>query len=452
MELKNKRILIVGMALSGVAAAKVLYAHGAHIILNDIKDQSKLQDVLVQLQEIKAEYAFGVEPDGLLNSCDMIVVSPGVPLDKPFVSKAAEMGIEVIGEIELAYRLAKAPIVAITGTNGKTTTTALTGYIFSLAGINTFVCGNIGTPMISHIEQYNANDIVVAEVSSFQLESIRYFKPHISAILNITEDHLNRHKTFDNYVAAKSRIFMNQGPDDFVILNMDDEMCRSLMPLPKARILPFSRKQLLDQGAMVQDGYVFCRIGGREDRICRTDEIKIPGLHNLENALAAAAMAYAANIKPEIIAQALNVFPGVEHRIEFVAEIDGVRFINDSKGTNPDAAIKAIEAVQGPIILIAGGMDKHADFNGFIESFDHKVKAIVLLGETADQIAFTAKKHGFENIYKVNSLEDAVQKAWQLAQRGDCVLLSPACASWDMFENFEQRGRIFKDTVKQLRR
>ncbi|MBZ4666441.1 UDP-N-acetylmuramoyl-L-alanine--D-glutamate ligase, partial [Mahella sp.] len=321
MDLRDKRILIIGMALSGIAAAKVLYRHGAHIILNDIKEQCELGDALNQLEGIKAEYAFGTEPDELLERCDMAIVSPGVPLDKPFVKKARSLGIELIGEVELAYRLSDAPIAAITGTNGKTTTTALTGHIFKLAGINTFVCGNIGTPMISAIEQYGPNDVVVAEISSFQLESIKRFKPRVSAILNITEDHLNRHGTFDNYIAIKSRIFMNQGPDDYVVLNMDNEPCRQLMALPKAHVLPFSRKRELDEGAMVKDDYIICRLNGREDKICRVGDIKIPGKHNLENALASAAIAYAMGIGPDVIAQGLRTFEGVEHRIEFVDEI-----------------------------------------------------------------------------------------------------------------------------------
>ena len=452
MELKDKRILIIGMALSGIAAAKVLYRHGAHIILNDIKEQCELGDALNQLEGIKAEYAFGAEPDELLERCGMAIVSPGVPLDKPFVKKACSLGIELIGEVEMAYRLSNVPIVAITGTNGKTTTTALTGHIFKLAGVNTFVCGNIGTPMISAIEQYGPGDVVVAEISSFQLESIRYFKPRVSAILNITEDHLNRHGTFDNYIAIKSRIFMNQGPDDHVVINMDNEPCRRLIKLPNAHVLPFSRKQELDEGVMVKDDYIICRLNSREDKICRVNDIKIPGKHNLENALASAAIAYAMGIGPDVIAQGLRTFEGVEHRIEFVDEIDGVRFINDSKGTNPDAAVKAIEAVDGPIILIAGGMDKHADFTGFIEAFDSKVKALVLLGETADQIASAARRMGFDNIYKVHSLQEAVEQAWHLSSAGDCVLLSPACASWDMFDNFEQRGMVFKEAVRKLRR
>jgi len=451
IDLKDKNILIVGAALSGIAAAKVLHKHGARVILNDLKGESNFKDTLEELDDINIEYAFGIEPDALLDRCDMIIVSPGVPLDKPFVKKAQSLGIEVIGELELAYRLAKAPIVAITGTNGKTTTTALTGYIFTLAGINTFVCGNIGVPMISSIEQYGPNDVVVAEVSSFQLESIKHFKPKVAAILNITEDHLNRHGSFENYVAAKSRVFMNQGPKDYAVLNFDNAPCRELMGILKGEVLPFSHEQILNRGSFVKDGIITCRANGKEDKICAVGDIKIPGKHNLENALAACAMTYAMGVKPETIAQALNTFQGVEHRIEFVEEIDGVRFINDSKGTNPDAAIRAIEAVEGPIILIAGGYDKHADFTEFVKAFNNKVKALVLLGQTAEQIASSAKELGFYNVYKTSSLEEAVNKSWQLARSGDAVLLSPACASWDMFDNFEQRGELFKKLVKSLR-
>jgi len=369
----------------------------------------------------------------------------------PILLKAKARGIQIISEVELAYRLTKASIIGITGTNGKTTTTSLTGELFKNAKRNTFVVGNIGIPVISCALDAKEDDVLVCELSSFQLESTWQFRPKISAILNITPDHLNRHKTMENYICAKAKIFENQQESDYTVLNFDNEVTNKLAQGCKSKVIFFSRKKTLEQGVFVKDDYITIRFNNIEHKVCDIKSIRVPGAHNLENALAATAMAWAMGIDNSVIAHTLKTFKGVEHRIEMVDEIMGIKFFNDSKATNPDAAIKAIEAINKPIILIAGGMEKDNDYTDFVLSFNDKVKHMVLLGETADKIEATARKNNFFNITKVKTLQQAVSVAYNVASSGDNVLLSPACASWDMFENFEQRGKIFKDEVRKIR-
>ncbi len=452
MKFTGKTALVAGLARSGVAAAKLLDRLGARVIVNDIKKEEELQELVAELKSsIDCEFVLGAQPDEAAERADFIVLSPGVPTDLPFIIKAREDGKEVIGEIELAYRLCRAPIAAITGTNGKTTTTTLVGEVFKAAGLRTHVLGNIGVPFTGSVLDILPTDVVSAEISSYQLETIDTFKPKVAVILNITEDHLNRHKTMERYIEAKLAISKNQDENDYLVVNADDKILSGLKIETRARIFRFSRKQALPEGAWVEDNEIIVDIGKGRTRICAADEVAIPGTHNLENALAAALAASLMGVGAEAVSLALRIFPGVEHRIEKVRTINGVTFYNDSKGTNPDAAIKAIEAMKGPTVLIAGGYDKHNTFDEFIQAFSDKVKAMVVLGETADKITKTAEQMGFTEVHRVQSIEEAVLTAFKLSSPGYNVLLSPACASWDMFKDFEERGRVFKEAVKALR-
>ncbi|HHU78431.1 MAG: UDP-N-acetylmuramoyl-L-alanine--D-glutamate ligase [Caldicoprobacterales bacterium] len=451
MELSGKTVLVMGLARSGISAARLLYRKGARVIVHDSKNETDLSAATEELKKsIECEFHLGQDPGILLNRADMIVLSPGVPADLPFLIRASESGIEVISEVELAYRYCKAPIIAVTGTNGKTTTTALIGEILKAAGKVTHVVGNIGLPFSEKVDEIEPGDMVAAEISSFQLETTAVFRPEIALILNISPDHLDRHKTMENYIAAKYRVFGNQVRGDILILNGDDPILSRIDPPGGVHTFYFSRSRALSEGVWVEDGYIRMNLGGGIKTVCRADQLGIPGTHNLENALAAAAAAGLAGAAPEIIADTLRTFPGVEHRIEKVAVIKGITFYNDSKGTNPDSSIKAIEAMPGATVLIAGGMDKKGGFSEFTAAFGSKVKALVLLGETADKIAETARKQGFTNIHMTKSIPEAVEKAYALSSQGYSVLLSPACASWDMFRDYEERGNVFKEAVRAL--
>ncbi|AHM56344.1 UDP-N-acetylmuramoylalanine--D-glutamate ligase MurD [Peptoclostridium acidaminophilum DSM 3953] len=449
MDLHGKKVLLVGLAKTGIATIKFLHSKGALLTVNDIKGEEELKEVLSELEGLGIEYILGSHPQNI-EGYELVVVSPGVPLDIPFIAKFKEKKVEVISEIELSYRYSKAPFVGITGTNGKTTTTSLVGEIFKLSSHNTFVVGNIGTPVVDVVDKADENSVLVTELSSFQLESIESFKPRVSAILNITPDHLNRHKTMENYIAAKARIFENQDENDYTVLNYDCEQTRSLAGLCKSNVVFFSRKERLESGVFVDGGRIVVKAAEGATSLMDTAELKIPGPHNLENALAAVAIAVSMQLPFEIIASALRSFEGVEHRLEFVRSLNGIDFINDSKGTNPDASIKAIQSFERPLILIAGGMDKGGDFDDFVAEFGGKVKGLVLLGETAQKLEDTAVRFGFKANYRVENMEQAVQKAFALAAQGDIVLLSPACASWDMYPSYEVRGRDFKENVMQL--
>lgn len=450
-QLENKKVLIVGLGKSGIAAAQALLKLGAKVSVYDKKREEEIDSQLIHFFKIKnVECFFGEEPDNI-KELDMVVVSPGVPLELDFIQKSLELGAEVIGELEIAYRVGQGNYIAITGTNGKTTTTTLVGEIFKNAGRRTFVVGNVGVAVISKSISAGPDDWLVTETSSFQLETTKLFKPVVSALLNITPDHIDRHKTFENYGKAKAMIFKNQGENEYFVVNRDDEEAYRLAASCKAKVIPFSRKIPLELGCFVLDGDIVIKNeAGEYIDICDIDDLKIPGSHNLENALAATAIAYFAGISKEVIAKTLREFEGVEHRLEFVGEVDGVRFVNDSKGTNPDASIKAIEAIKGDIILIAGGYDKGSEFDEFIQSFNGKVKYMVLLGKTALKLKEAAEKSGFHNITIVKSMDEGVRTACKLSKPGDTVLLSPACASWDMYTCFEQRGEHFKNCVRDL--
>ncbi len=451
MDYQGKNVLVVGMARSGVAAAKLLASMGAHVFLYDKKTREQLPaGCLDALEGLPFTDRLGSEPLEYIGEMDCLVLSPGVPLSLPFLRKAEELGKVVISEIELGFQCAQADFVCITGTNGKTTTTALTGQIFKDAGYHTFVLGNIGIPITQEAPSTKPGDVIVAETAALQLDTIDTYRPKCSAILNFTEDHLDRYHTMENYIAAKKRIFENQTADDFCILNYDNDLVRAVASEVRAQILWFSTQVVLEEGAFVEDGnIVFCH-AGRKQVVLPEQEVRIPGRHNLENALAATALAAVYGVPICGIAQTLRAFPGVEHRIEFVREVNGVTFINDSKGTNPDATQNAIRAMQSPTVLILGGYDKKSDFRPLFDCFDGKVCGVVVLGATTEQILQTAEECGFHATQRADTLQDAVRLAYAQAPKGGTVLLSPACASWDMFRDFEQRGEMFKEIVKGL--
>ncbi len=452
MDLKNKNVLLVGLAKTGVSTIKKLNKLGANIIVNDIKPKEKLEGIIEEIDNLdNIEYVLGKHLENIEN-IDLTIVSPGVPLDLPFIEKIKSEGIKIIGEVELAYKLSKNPtFIGITGTNGKTTTTSLVGEMFKKANKDTYIVGNIGNPVIDTVDLTDENSYLVTELSSFQLESIEEFKPKVSTIINITEDHLNRHHTMENYINAKARVFKNQDKTDFTILNYDDSIVRDLGKNSNGNVLYFSIKEEVKQGAYLdKNNNIVIKVDGKELVLMNKSELSLPGNHNLENAMSAILMAYVLNIDTDVIIDTLRTFKGVEHRLEFVTNKDGIMFVNDSKGTNPDSTIKAITSYERPIVLIAGGYEKQSDFTEMIEYATKNVKALVLLGQTAEKIETTAKEHGINNISKVEDMEAAVKKAYEIAESGDVVLLSPACASWDMYPNFEARGLDFKENIYKL--
>ncbi len=448
----GRRVLVVGMARSGVAAAQMLLKAGAKVVVNDSKTAEQLGDAIAPLQGLPVEWALGCPAGECLDGVDVLVISPGIPDTAAFVLKAKTMGMEVTGELELASQLAEGTLVALTGTNGKTTTVSLLGEIFRLAGKRTHVVGNIGYPFSAAAMESDPEDIFVCEVSSFQMETADTFHPHVGALLNITEDHLNRHGTMENYTATKMRLFARQGEGDTAVFNADDPALAPLMNQVSSRVMTFSRQKEVPCGAFVRDGMVMLNISGKEEAVCPAEEIYIPGPHNLENALAATCMAAAMGVETSVIAQALRTFTGVEHRIEFVRELEGVRYINDSKGTNVDSTIKAVQTMQRPTAIILGGYDKHCDFTPMVKEMvlSPYIRQAVLIGATADQIERTCRENGFDAIRRASTLEEAVALCREAAEAGWNVLLSPACASFDMFEDYEARGRIFKEIVRSL--
>lgn len=452
-DMQNKKVLIVGMGNSGRAAAQAMVKLGADVSVQDSKDEDSIDpQLLTFLKDRSVKCYLGCEPYDM-SIFDMLILSPGVPPELNFIKEARKAGAEIIGEIEIAYRVGNGNYVAITGTNGKTTTTTLVGEIYKAAQKKTYVVGNIGVAVISKAMSAEEDSWLITETSSFQLETIKTFQPEISAILNLTPDHMDRHKNMENYGKAKAEVFKNQTPDQYCIINHDDEECLELAKKCKAKVVPFSRKTTLDFGVYVDGDTIIVKDeDGKITEICRPVELQIPGQHNLENALAACAIAYFGGIDAKIIAKVLREFRGVEHRIETCSTIDDIRFVNDSKGTNPDAAIKAIEAMQKNIILIAGGYDKNASFDEFVKSFDGRVKDLLLIGKTANKIKEAAEKVGFTNSVILKDMEACVREAYRIAEPGDVVLLSPACASWDMYTSFEQRGKHFKSCVQALER
>ena len=450
MKLHGKNVIVVGTGISGVAAVKLLAEQGAVITVLEGNATLTKEAVAEKMPSgIEYQLILGELPEQVMDTTDLVVLSPGVPTDLPFVIKFKEKKIPVWGEIELAYVCAKGALVAITGTNGKTTTTALTGAIMREYFESTFVVGNIGLPYTEYALQTREDSMTVAEVSSFQLETIHDFCPKVSAILNITPDHLNRHHTMECYIETKARIAENQSKEQICVLNYEDDQLRKLASKIPADVFWFSSKQALERGIWL-DGEEIIYCDQEKIRICSIHDMQLLGVHNYENVMAAVAIAMHAGVPLDCIRKAVKEFQAVEHRIEFVREVQGVKYYNDSKGTNPDAAIKAVEAMITPTVVIGGGYDKQSDYQEWIASFGDKVKALVLLGETADKIEATAREAGFSEISRVDSLEEAVKVSASLAQAGDAVLLSPACASWDMFKSYEERGVLFKEYVNKL--
>lgn len=451
MEVKGKKVLVFGLGISGIGAGQILERHGAEVIMYDGNQKLTEKKIKKQLgEDSSAKIVIGDFPEEVLEKLDMTVLSPGVPTDLPVIEKMREQGITVIGEVELAYQFGKGDVLAITGTNGKTTTTTLLGEIMKNYQEDVFVVGNIGTPYTTAVEKMTDNTITVAEMSSFQLESIVDFRPRVSAILNFTPDHLNRHHTMEAYIEAKENIAKNQTEKDTCVLNYEDDVTRAFGENIKSKVLYFSSQRILEEGIYLENGQIVLAMNGEKTPVCHVDELNILGTHNHENAMAAAGMAAAYGVPVDVIRRTLKEFQGVEHRIEYVAEKNGVVYYNDSKGTNPDAAIKGIQAMNRPTVLIGGGYDKDSAYDEWIDSFDGKVKKLVLLGATRDKIAETARAHGFEDIEMADTFEEAFAKCVENAKPGDAVLLSPACASWGMFKNYEERGDKFKELVNNL--
>lgn len=453
MDLTDKKVVVVGTGVSGMGAVKLLSETSADITLYDGNDKADRDEILKKIpDDCDLRLIIGEMPDEVVKETDLIVISPGVPIDSDIVKLFEKENVPVWGEIELAYNFEKGTVFAITGTNGKTTTTTLVGEIMKKYNNQTFVVGNIGNSYTSEVLKTTKDSYTVAEISSFQLETIREFAPKGSAILNITPDHLNRHYTMENYAAVKESITKNQWKvreDDYCVLNYDDKVLREFGKTIKNPVY-FSRKEKPSKGAYL-DGRIIRYFDGKDDyEVMSVDDMHLFGNHNYENVMAAIAMTIEAGVPLNIIINVIKDFMGVEHRIEYVRDKNGVRYYNDSKGTNPDSSIKALEAMSRPTILIAGGYDKHSEFDEFIEAFDNKVKLMVLLGQTADKIEETAVRHGFTNIIKTDSLEKAVKICAENAVSGDVVLLSPACASWGMFKNYEERGKLFKEYVNSL--
>ena len=439
----GKQVLVCGMAKSGQSAAKLLVEMGAHVTVQDMKHEKEI-DWAYDPKSASIKTYLGQNPDDIVGNFDLIIISPGITVYAPFVKKAQTLGIPVWGEAELAYRLCPCPMVAITGTNGKTTVTTLVGEILKLHNPGTVVGGNIGIPLTELVTTLTSSNIVVAEISSFQLETIAAFKPKISAVLNMTEDHLDRHHTMENYITMKSRIFENQSQNDICVLNYDNFITREMKP--PGKVIYFSVKEQLATGVYLRDGIICAKISADEPEL---NVIEISGLKIMtENALAATALSLCAGASIDAIAKGLMAFCGVVHRMEYVATIDGVEYYNDSKATNTDAAIKAIESISSPIILIGGGYDKKTNFTPWVKYFDEKVKNLIVFGETAQKIIDTCNVLGFTKYEIANSLQEAVTLAKEKAKPGYKVLFSPACASFDMFKNFEERGEMFKHYVR----
>ena len=442
----GQKVLVIGAARSGLASAEFLAKAGNQVILTDMKQCNDIAN----LEELGVSFIWGEQPDVAELQPDYIVMSPGVPLTIPPVQYAKQHNIPVIGELELAYANCKAPFVAITGTNGKTTTTTLVGELLQKIGKSIFVGGNIGVPLVSYAAELSNDDIVVAEVSSFQLETIDTFAPHLALMINLTPDHLDRHGNMENYLACKANIFANQTEQDYLILNYDDDALRPLATQSKGKVYFFSQQHILEEGVYLDDAQVMLKLNCDAIPVCKIEEIAIKGKHNLENAIGAILLAYLSGVSVEDIRDVLMTFQGVAHRLEPVRMYNGVLYVNDSKGTNPDSTIKAIEAYSNPIILILGGLNKGSDFAPLASLVKKQVKQVVVLGEAKDAIISALDEAEYSAYTKVETFEDAVQVASNLAESGDVVLLSPACASWDMFKSYEERGDLFKQIVNSL--
>ena len=451
MELQGKKVLVFGSGKSGIGASDLLAKVGAFPVIYDGNAETDKDAVVHKTDGTYPVNVYAGElPKEVQDSLDLVVLSPGVPTDLPLVKSFYEQGLPVWGEVELAYRVGDGEVLAITGTNGKTTTTALLGKIMQDARESVFVVGNIGTPYTSKALEMKQNSVTVAEISSFQLETIDEFAPKVSAILNITEDHLNRHHTMEEYIRVKELITENQGTEDVCVLNYEDEVLREFGKHLTPRVVYFSSGRKLDEGIYLDGNKIILKDGEKEIEVIKTEDLKLLGKHNFENVMAAVAMAYYDGVSLDSIRKSICEFTAVAHRIEYVTEKKGVVYYNDSKGTNPDAAIKGIQAMNRPTLLIGGGYDKQSGYDEWIEAFDGKVRYLVLIGQTKEKIKEAAEKHGFHDIILCEDLKEAVKVCEEKAQPGDAVLLSPACASWGQFDNYEQRGDMFKEYVRNL--
>ena len=452
MNVEGKKILIVGTGKSGLAAAELLLAVKAVPVLFDGNEKIDPEEVRKKFPDgAGVKVLVGELPEEELEEISLAVFSPGVPVDTPFADRIRERKIPIWGEIELGYAFLKGRLIAITGTNGKTTTTALTGQIMRDYFDSVFVVGNIGDPITAEVLKTRDDSVTVAEISSFQLETTHAFHPQVSAVLNITPDHLNRHHTMENYAAVKESITKNQTKEDTCVLNYSDPYTRAMGERCAAHVVWFSSMEQPPEGLYLEGEEIWRTEDGKRERIMNIHEMQLLGVHNVENVMAAIAMSLAFGVPMENILNTVKSFPAVEHRIEFVAEVNGVAWYNDSKGTNPDAAIRGIRAMNRPTILIGGGYDKGNEYDEWIEAFDGKVKRLVLIGQTREKIAACAARHGFTDYVFADSFEECMDLCAKSAEPGDAVLLSPACASWGMFPNYEVRGKMFKEYVKNLK-
>ena len=451
MNLRGKKVLVFGSGKSGIGAADLLEQTGATPVIYDGNEKIDKEAVLHKIpHHSRTEVYAGKLPKEVQDSLDLVVLSPGVPTDIPMVRAFYEQGLPVWGEVELAYRTGKGRVLAITGTNGKTTTTALIGKIMKDAEDSVFVVGNIGTPYTSKALEMKDNTTTVAEISSFQLETIEEFAPAVSAILNITEDHLNRHHTMEEYIRVKELIVKNQTADNYCVLNYEDPVLREFGKNIVPKTVYFSSERVLEQGIYLDGDQIILKTEKEEIPVVHTGDLKLLGKHNFENVMAAVAMAYYAGVSIDSIRRSICEFTAVEHRIEYVTEKNGVAYYNDSKGTNPDAAIKGIQAMNRPTLLIGGGYDKGSSYDEWLNAFDGKVRYLVLIGQTRDKIREAAERLGVCPCILCENLEEAVKICAEKAEPGDAVLLSPACASWGQFDNYEQRGDMFKEYVRNL--
>lgn len=453
--MEKEKVLVVGTGKSGIAATQLLLRTGKLPVLFDSNAELDKDEILGKLslsgdEKKQVEIVLGDLTEEEKKALSGVVLSPGVPTDTEFVNDLRNRGLLISGEIELAFEQEKGAVLAITGTNGKTTTTTLLGEIMKATGKKTFVVGNIGNPYTLEAEKTDADSVTVAEISSFQLETIHTFRPRVSAILNITPDHLNRHHTMENYVKAKQDITKNQTKEDYCVLNAEDPYTDAFLEQCPATVILFSSQRELADGFFYADECIYKAVQGKKQKLMNIHEMRLLGMHNVENVMAAIAMADAYGADMEVILNVVRDFKAVEHRIEYVKTVRGVDYYNDSKGTNPDAAIKGIGAMVKPTYLIGGGYDKQSEYDEWIESFGGKVRKLVLLGQTREKIADCAKKHGFTDYIFVDDLQQAVDYCAEHAKEGEAVLLSPACASWGMFPNYEVRGKMFKDMVNAL--
>ncbi len=452
MDLKGKYVLVVGCGVSGIAASQLLYQIGAKPVLFDTNETLTVESVKSRLpKNVNIDIRIGKLDSATEDRLSLVVISPGIPVDAEFVEDFRKKGLPIWGEIELAYQFAKGKVIAITGTNGKTTTTALVGEIMEDYFESVFVVGNIGNAYTKEALHTKENSVTVAEISSFQLETAHDFHPCVTAILNVTPDHLNRHHTMETYVEVKESIAKNQTKEDYCVLNYEDAYTRDFGNRCRASVIWFSSKQEVENGFFLKDNVIYKAVGGNVTEVVCMEETKLLGDHNAENIMAAVAMSEAFGVPMESIIASVKKFNAVEHRIEYVATKFGVDYYNDSKGTNPDAAIKGIKAMNKPTILIGGGYDKDNTYDEWIESFEGKVKLLVLIGQTKEKIAACANEHGFANIVMADTFEEAMEICIKESKAGDAVLLSPACASWGMFPNYEVRGNRFKEIVHAIK-